>query len=124
MKHPAGLFTDRLHDLRHRVAGHSREDPAEEVEIIPPLGVGHHAALAGDKFEGVFVVERQPGGEDLPVPLEQLRIVHGDMLMPAGTSGPVGSQRPRTWFTVVTRRRSQGRKPGKRTPRPGRRSRA
>ena len=79
----ARLLPDRLHHFRHGVAGHRGQDATEEVEVVPALGVGDHATLAGDKLQRFVVIEGEPRRQDLAVAFEQLRRAHsGPTLVP------------------------------------------
>ncbi len=83
MEQPAGLFSDRFDNFGHRVPGHRGQDAAEEVEVIAAFGVGHHTALTRDQLDRFVVVERDPGGQDPAVALEQVGMAHGQpMLVP------------------------------------------
>src|SRR6266542_3960026 len=69
----AGLLAQRVDDLLHGVPRDRRDDPAEEVQVLLAGGIPHPGALAADQLDGLLVVERDPVGDDLPVPLQQVR---------------------------------------------------
>src|SRR5215207_3548432 len=63
--------------LGHRVATDGRNDPAEEVKVLVPLGIPHPEALAARELEGLFVIQRCPRRQRRLVPPQQVfRVRH------------------------------------------------
>src|SRR6266511_2937425 len=52
------------------------DDPSEEVQVLLSRAVPYPGPLAPDKLDGLFVVEGQPIGQDVPVPCQKLGGVH------------------------------------------------
>ena len=76
VEHAPGLRPDGVDHLGHVVAGHRREDPAEEVQVAAALTVPDPAALAAGQLDGLLVVQAEPVRHDPTVAGEQL-VGHG-----------------------------------------------
>ena len=69
MERPGRLGTDRFGDLGDVVAEAGGQNAAEEVQVPVAFDVKDVATLAVVERDGRVVVERQPVGQDCPVPL-------------------------------------------------------